>query len=62
MFIVRQLRVAIRETVYHVINRAVGRAKIFQTEAEYVHFESLLLEGVQLLDMRILAYCSMPNH
>ena len=48
--------------MYHVINRAVGRAPIFQTQAEYVHFESLLLEGVQLFDMRILAYCSMPNH
>ena len=58
----RQPRVAIGETIYHVINRAVGRAKIFQSEAQYAHFESLLLEGVQLFDMRILAYCIMPNH
>jgi len=29
---------------------------------EYAHFESLLLEGVKLTDMRILAYVTMPNH
>ncbi len=58
----RQPRVTVGDTVYHVLNRAVNRAKIFQTEAQYRHFESLLLEGVHLFDMRILSYCIMPNH
>lgn len=58
----RQARVAIGDTVYHVINRANGRAQIFDTPQEYAHFESLLLEGVELIGMRLLAYCIMPNH
>jgi len=48
--------------VYHVINRANGRERIFSTDAEYEHFESLLLEGVKLIGMRVLAYVIMPNH
>ncbi len=35
---------------------------MFQSDTEYKHFESLLLEGVELIGMRILAYCIMPNH
>ena len=58
----RMNRVAAGNTVYHVLNRANGRVQIFHTEADYQHFESLLLEGVMLVDMRILAYCIMPNH
>lgn len=55
-------RVAVGDVPYHVINRANGRARIFHDEKDYRHFESLLLEGVELIDMRILAYCIMPNH
>ena len=39
-----------------------GRVPIFHTDDDYRHFESLLLEGVELIGMRILAYCIMPNH
>ena len=53
---------AVGDVVYHVINRANGRVQIFSSPDEYRHFESLLLEGVQLLDMRMLAYVIMPNH
>jgi len=55
-------RLAIGDTIYHVINRANGRATIFKNEKDYAHFESLLEEAKELLDMRILAYCIMPNH
>lgn len=58
----RQARVAVGDTVYHVINRSNGRVKIFSTEKEYRHFESLLQEAKELTDMRILGYCIMPNH
>jgi len=58
----RQARVLVGGTVYHVINRANGRARIFHRDRDYQHFESLLLEGVDLIGMRILAYCIMPNH
>lgn len=58
----RQARVAVGGVVYHVINRSNGRVRIFDTSQEYAHFESLLLEGVELTGMRILAYTIMPNH
>lgn len=58
----RMARVAVGDVVYHVINRANGRAQIFHTENDYKHFESLLLEGVELIGMRLLSYCIMPNH
>ena len=49
----RMNRIAIGNTIYHVINRANGRATIFKTDKEYTHFESLLEEAKELLDMRI---------
>jgi putative transposase len=58
----RQARVSAADVVYHVINRANGRLTIFHTDKEYRHFESLLQEAKDLTDMRILAYCIMPNH
>jgi len=58
----RMNRVAVGDIVYHVINRSNGRVTIFQDDNEYKHFESLLLEGVELTGMRILSYCIMPNH
>ncbi len=45
-----------------MINRANGRAQIFHSDKDYQHFESLLQEARDLTDMRILAYCIMPNH
>ena len=58
----RMNRVAVGDVVYHVLNRANGRVQIFHTDKDYKHFESLLLEGVALIGMRILSYCIMPNH
>jgi putative transposase len=58
----RQNRVAVGETIYHVINRSNGRVNIFNTDNDYRHFETLLEEGKELIGMRILSYCIMPNH
>ena len=58
----RTARLAIGDTIYHVLNRASGRATIFRTDKEYQHFESLLREAKELIGMRILAYTIMPNH
>lgn len=55
-------RVAAPDIVYHVINRANGRDGIFQKEKDYVAFEKILIEGKEKYDMRILAFCIMPNH
>ena len=58
----RMNRVAVGGVVYHVINRSNGRVPLFHNDNDYKHFESLLLEGVELIGMRVLAYCIMPNH
>ncbi len=58
----RIARVSVGDTIYHVINRSNGRVRIFDSDDDYKHFESLLQEGRELIDMRILAYCIMPNH
>ncbi len=55
-------RVDIKDTVYHVINRANARLPIFFKEQDYQLFESILENGRERFDTRILAYCLMPNH
>lgn len=48
--------------VYHVLNRSNARVSIFDTAKDYQLFEAILEEGKEKYDMRILAYCLMPNH
>jgi putative transposase len=48
--------------VYHVLNRAVGRATIFDKSGDYAAFEKVLREAQDWLPMRVLAYCLVPNH
>ncbi len=59
----RALRVAPGGYVYHVLNRANGRARIFQKAGDYEAFEGVLEESLEHVPgMRLLAYCLMPNH
>lgn len=55
-------RAAIGNTIYHVLNRANGREKIFNQEKDYLAFEKILFEAKEKYPMRILSYCIMPNH
>ena len=48
--------------VFHVLNRGVGRMRLFGKQADYAAFERVLEEVFALLGMRICAYCVMPNH
>jgi putative transposase len=48
--------------VYHVLNRATGRRRIFQHDRDYLAFERTLAEVQERVPMRILAWCLMPNH
>ena len=58
----RAPRVDVGQEIYHIINRSNGRVSIFNTQKDYLHFERLLEEAKKLTDMRIIAYCIMPNH
>lgn len=48
--------------VYHVLNRGVGRSKLFRKDADYAAFERILAEAWERTRTRILCYCVMPNH
>jgi putative transposase len=48
--------------VYHVLNRAVGRATLFRKAGDYAAFEQVLRQAKDWQPMRLLAYCVMPNH
>jgi len=48
--------------VYHVLNRANARVQIFDNDEDYKLFENILEEAVQNFNVKILAYCIMPNH
>ena len=56
------LRTDVGGYVYHVLNRANARSTLFKKRAEYNLFEKVLEEAKERMDMRILAYCVMPNH
>jgi putative transposase len=58
----RPLRVDVGGYVYHALNRASARARLFEGPDDYQHFEQVLLEARGRSGMRILAYCLMPNH
>ena len=58
----RTSRVAPGGMVFHVLNRGVGRQRLFDKPADYVAFEELLEETLAKQPMRICSYCLMPNH
>jgi putative transposase len=58
----RIARVAPGGMVYHVLNRGVGRMRLFRDDADYAAWERVIEETLQLTPMRICAYCWMPNH
>lgn len=58
----RPLRAATGGLVYHVLNRANARMRIFDNDADYLAFFEILREARERTEMRILAWCVMPNH
>ncbi len=48
--------------MFHVLNRGVGRLKLFSKEEDYAAFEGLLEQTRESCAMRICAYCLMPSH
>ena len=55
-------RIDIGGYVYHVMNRANGRLRIFKTPKDFEAFERILAEGLERVEMRICGYCIMGNH
>lgn len=58
----RPKRICPAGMVFHCLNRAVARLKIFEKDADYQAFEKVLAEAYERLPLRILTYVLMPNH
>lgn len=58
----RPIRIAPGGMVFHVLNRGVGRMRIFDHQGDYFAFERVMEETLETRPMRICAYCLMPNH
>ena len=58
----RTARYAPGGMVYHVLNRGVGKNKLFFKDEDYLAFERVIEETLEKRAMRILSYCLMPNH
>ena len=48
--------------VYHVLNRANGRLRLFKKEDDFLAIEKILLQAHERVPIRILAWCLMSNH
>lgn len=58
----RRLRQAIGGLAYHVLNRAVGRRRIFNKPEDYDAFERVLSEAWTRMGTRICCYSVLPSH
>ncbi len=58
----RARRVDVGGMIYHVLNRANFRSRLFRKPAHYHDFLAIVKESLNIVPMRILAYCLMPNH
>src|SRR5687768_7448118 len=49
--------------IYHVLNRANARRRLFASDADYAAFIAVLVEALRRWPgVRLLACCVMPNH
>ncbi|HNS23091.1 MAG TPA: transposase [Sedimentisphaerales bacterium] len=58
----RPERITLGGYVYHVLNRANGRLRIFRKESDFLAFEKILADGTSMFSMRLCGYCIMGNH
>ena len=58
----RPLRIAYPNAWYHVMNRGRRAEKIFVDDHDHHIFIKLLIETSDAWNVRISAYCLMPNH
>lgn len=58
----RPKRITKGNIIYHAMNRANGRLRIFKKQQDFAAFESILAEGIERYRMRLCGYCIMGNH
>lgn len=58
----RKRRINAGGVVYHVLNRANAKRKIFEDEYDFLIFRELLHKTSAEFNVDVLAYCIMPSH
>lgn len=58
----RPLRIEYPDAWYHVMNRGRRSEKVFFDKDDYQAFIQVLIESTEMWNLRISAYCLMPNH
>jgi putative transposase len=58
----RTARIVVPGVAHHVTQRGVRRLQTFFGAADYARYIELLAEGCRSADVRVLAWCLMPNH
>src|SRR4051794_23657377 len=58
----RSARNSVAGVVYHVLNRANSRRRLFYTDKDYLAFLKVLIEAHRRWPVQIMALCVMPNH
>ena len=48
--------------VFHVLNRGVGRMRLFAKSGDYAAFETIIAETLEKCPLRLCGFCLMPNH
>ena len=58
----RRARLAPGGLVYHVLNRSVGKMKMFRRDGDYEAFLRVIAEAQERHPTRLLSFCVMPTH
>ena len=58
----RTARIAPGGMVFHVLNRGVGRMRLFGKDRDFEAFEEIIEKTLETCPMRICSYLIMPNH
>ena len=59
---VRPLRIEYQNAWYHIMNRGRRGEPIFITKDDYLGFIDILNDTIEMWNLRVAAYCLMPNH
>ena len=58
----RRIRASAGGIVYHVLNRGVGRMRLFRKAADFAAREKVLEDALKRTPVRLLAYGVLANH
>ena len=48
--------------IYHMLNRGNRREPVFHKTEDFEAFERMMVEAMEHLQIKLFAYCLLPNH